>query len=811
MQAPSQGFMSQVLAEAAEQETLTEVVSPLLDAAVQALKPPAQPLPLGQPPEDIGERHFGAARALVALFKEKPVTSAFSQRHDFFLPAEAAAPPPQLFFMPPPSPRSGPAVEANTALGAVVQQRVHAVVAGTNFANIHRGMQVQEVEAQFRQLRMPLSNMQMSQVAIFNALLRGGASPRAALLRWICEAAAANDAAGATQPDRSKVSSDGFLLNLGFVLLELSKPFLEEQTKANLIRTDTKFVAAAERHYGAFPDDLQPLSPSAADPAAAAAADGDVNFITQCFFLTWRVLHLGLVSQLARHENLLRHINRIHHQSADPANDLQLSRFMQQQFGTMVSLYQPALLSGAMAFVGTAARWIMRLLGTRANPDSQLPRMPEHFVEDLVALTMHLAIYEPHALEGASSHLTSLFECVVALLSEPQLVHSPHLRAKFAQLLYHVYLAAEHKPDAGRAMKFAQPHQNLLQMHPRAQVDLAQALLKLYGAVEAHLDVYEKPDVRCRIARLLKHLWGSGTEHRNTFQRIAAEQESFVRFANGLMNETNSLVANIMDKLTEIRNVQVLRQDAAKWAAEPNQDDLLARHAENERSVKANLSLGNETIHMLAYLTSDSEIQKPFLLPEILPRLTTTVLSVLTKLVGAKGVNIKVNNAEELDFRPQEMLAELCRTIIHFAPYESFHAAIAADGYYHTSPGLLPKALSTVKKLHILTAAEVEELERVVTSSGAAAEAAAAAEAEDGDVPEDFLDPILCTIMTDPVRLPSGHVMQRATILQHLLNDEHNPFTRAPLKVEELVDADDIKAKIAHWRESRMEVETGLK
>mmetsp|Transcript_106145 Transcript_106145/g.307107 ORF Transcript_106145/g.307107 Transcript_106145/m.307107 type:complete len:431 (-) Transcript_106145:1336-2628(-) len=337
MQAPSQGFMSQVLAEAAEQETLTEVVSPLFDAAVQALKPPAQPLPLGQPPEDIGERHFGAARALVALFKEKPVTSAFSQRHDFFLPAEAAAPPPQLFFMPPPSPRSGPAVEANTALGAVVQQRVHAVVAGTNFANIHRGMQVQEVEAQFRQLRMPLSNMQMSQVAIFNALLRGGASPRAALLRWICEAAAANDAAGATQPDRSKVSSDGFLLNLGFVLLELSKPFLEEQTKANLIRTDTKFVAAAERHYGAFPDDLQPLSPSAADPAAAAAADGDVNFITQCFFLTWRVLHLGLVSQLARHENLLRHINRIHHQSADPANDLQLSRFMQQQFGTMVS------------------------------------------------------------------------------------------------------------------------------------------------------------------------------------------------------------------------------------------------------------------------------------------------------------------------------------------------------------------------------------------------------------------------------------------------------------------------------------------
>ena len=67
------------------------------------------------------------------------------------------------------------------------------------------------------------------------------------------------------------------------------------------------------------------------------------------------------------------------------------------------------------------------------------------------------------------------------------------------------------------------------------------------------------------------------------------------------------------------------------------------------------------------------------------------------------------------------------------------------------------------------------------------------------DAPDEFLDPILCDIMTDPVRLPSGHVMDRNSIKQHLLNDELNPFTREKLTVDDLVPATDVKEKIDNW------------
>ena len=79
---------------------------------------------------------------------------------------------------------------------------------------------------------------------------------------------------------------------------------------------------------------------------------------------------------------------------------------------------------------------------------------------------------------------------------------------------------------------------------------------------------------------------------------------------------------------------------------------------------------------------------------------------------------------------------------------------------------------------------------------------AAAAEEEEadlGEIPDDFLDPGMYTLMTDPIKLPSGGTMDRANILRHLLTDETDPFTRQPLKAEDLVPDTELKAKIDAW------------
>lgn len=58
---------------------------------------------------------------------------------------------------------------------------------------------------------------------------------------------------------------------------------------------------------------------------------------------------------------------------------------------------------------------------------------------------------------------------------------------------------------------------------------------------------------------------------------------------------------------------------------------------------------------------------------------------------------------------------------------------------------------------------------------------------EYADAPEEFRDPLMDTLMVDPVMLPSGKIMDKPVILRHLLNSNTDPFSRQPLREDQLV------------------------
>ena len=72
------------------------------------------------------------------------------------------------------------------------------------------------------------------------------------------------------------------------------------------------------------------------------------------------------------------------------------------------------------------------------------------------------------------------------------------------------------------------------------------------------------------------------------------------------------------------------------------------------------------------------------------------------------------------------------------------------------------------------------------------------------DAPEEFLDPMLYTIMTNPVILPSSQlIIDLMTIKKHLMNDPHDPFNREPLTLDECVPDVELKEKIEKWKEEK--------
>ena len=58
--------------------------------------------------------------------------------------------------------------------------------------------------------------------------------------------------------------------------------------------------------------------------------------------------------------------------------------------------------------------------------------------------------------------------------------------------------------------------------------------------------------------------------------------------------------------------------------------------------------------------------------------------------------------------------------------------------------------------------------------------------------------------MREPVKLPSsGIICDFKNIKQHLLNGEIDPYTRAPLKISDVIELPELKARIERWIEQK--------
>lgn len=95
------------------------------------------------------------------------------------------------------------------------------------------------------------------------------------------------------------------------------------------------------------------------------------------------------------------------------------------------------------------------------------------------------------------------------------------------------------------------------------------------------------------------------------------------------------------------------------------------------------------------------------------------------------------------------------------------------------------------------------DLESLASEAKTLQQGAAAEEEAFEDVPDEFEDPLMSHLMKDPVQLPSGNVVDRSTILQHLLTDPRDPFSRQTMKEEDLVDMTELKERIEAWVEGQ--------
>ncbi|GMG56005.1 unnamed protein product [Ambrosiozyma monospora] len=338
--------------------------------------------------------------------------------------------------------------------------------------------------------------------------------------------------------------------------------------------------------------------------------------------------------------------------------------------------------------------------------------------------------------------------------------------------------------------------------------NLMVSLLDFYVMVEktgASSQFYDKFNTRYHISFILEQLW-KFEYFKDDLKRIAQKlQTFFVRLIARMLNDTTYLLDESLNHLHIIGSCQ--REIASRANGNPpsnddSDEDLQEKLADSERIAKSFVSLTNKTILLFNLFTEKTP--RSFTIVEIVDRLAGMLNYNLVALVGPKYNELKVKDPEAYQFKPSELLFQLSSIFINLSNEQPFVDAVARD-QRSFDPECFKRAIKILYKVGKVPGPEFES--RLITFVERAEQVQKEDEEEEmelGDIPDDFLDPLMYTLMKDPVKLPHSKIsMDRSVLKAHLMNDPTDPFNRTPLRLEDVDDDVELKQRIQAFIKER--------
>lgn len=659
---------------------------------------------------------------------------------------------------------------------------------------------------------------------VFHNLLANNSS-REGTLRLLSQLQLLNKRRGQMQCRERDVMTDGMAINVLSVLQLLAE-------KVKIDKVDPKYFLHPESLVNFEGKSRLSLSDSEAEEYQKQLREADptqfseVSFHSQCWYLTLSAHHLSVVSCLRRYNKRCKAIGDLQsmvdqienseeqwrnlpsaNQQRASMSRMQASLTYQQQARVCqeAALLDTQLLSRCLTFYGSTARL---LLSTLLGPDydvilrapaigaaAQLPKIPtpklfsafpEFFLEDIAEIILFTSQHHFLTLESAMDQdLISLLLVVICSCSDGH-VRNPYLTAKVVEILYEMSITNLGPRLYDRVLS-----------HPLS-VSLPSALMRFYTLVESmgtSNGFYDKFSFRYHVGVIFRSFWRE-IRLKQAFIEEAKCGKDFIKFVNLLMNDTTFLLDETLSSLKRIHEVQEEMAGPEWQQMERRQQDSRSRSlATDEKQCRWYLTLTRETLEMLHHLTK--EIPKPFVRPEIGDRLAAMLNFNLTQLAGQKCRDLKVLNAEKYGWDPKKMLGQIVDIYLHLDSDE--FARTLANDERSFSKDLFELTVRRLDKAGIKTVDEMIQFQRLGQRATDILLQKLQEDEDFSDAPDTYMDPLMQTLMIDPVTLPSGLVMDRSVIMRHLLNDATDPFTRQPLTEEDLIPNTELKEEIRAW------------
>ncbi|KAE9420078.1 hypothetical protein Angca_005962, partial [Angiostrongylus cantonensis] len=606
--------------------------------------------------------------------------------------------------------------------------------------------------------------------------LLANSSSRGRCLDYIAAIIKYNERRSQMRADFSTLASHTFIVNLMCVLFELS-------SKIDLCKVNQMYPFQSNSRVDIVEKtrlkmDLQ----SGKDFSKLCPASVDEKFTTECFFLTMQCENICLQPAVNRLRSLRRHIADVREQIRELQE--QLARIPESMFAehersrinhkikarteqktsfTHTAMCYECMLSDgsfislALDFSSKQLLLLLNAIAPNFRYENELPpaapqlfaAYPEFYLDDVLDLVTFALKHTAALLVGRNndwpSHLLVFICCT-------HYFNNPFLAAKVVEVVMMITPAVI--PAA----------QNLWYQvinSPMAMEKLFPSLVKFYSDAEAGTDFYEKFSIRRNIQVIFQCLWNE-TYYRSIMIQLAkACGPEFIRFINMVINDATFLLDESLAALKKIHDVELLMSNKEEWVAlgreEQQQKESILEDA--KRQVRSWLVYAKDTLELLGYLTRDAP--QPF----------------------AQDVR---DAAERFQWEPRKLVGQVVDVYLNLAAFSDSFAEFIANDERSYRPEMMNDVIRRLVSNNIVPGSQIERFRALAEKVETLYNNKAAQEMELEDAPEEFKDPVMDTLMEDPVKLPSGHIMDRKHIMRHLLSSQTNPFNRAALSEEEL-------------------------
>jgi len=668
------------------------------------------------------------------------------------------------------------------------------------------------VRASQQSLQLTLRTHQQELFDIANTLIRTSPEARERVLDWFALIVNSNHKRRAMRIDKSTVSSDGFMINVSACLNQLCEPFMDASF-SKIDRVDIDYFRRSPRV------DVKDETKINADEETANAfysqhVEGKNNFISEIFFLAVAANHYGSEAartMLKEMEKDLKHMQKQVDQFETERhkyvnNHAQLQRFdealkkykdqidkgLSYKFSVQGVLMDELAQTRSMQFQRFVTVWMLRLVSAhgkfpKEKLDLPLPEhepeqvkcLPEYFLDDIAGNFSFIMSNLPQIVSSTQSD--ELIMLCITFLRNSEYIRNPYLKASLVTILFrgtwtwrpggHGILA-----DQYNGMPFAMEH-------------MLHSLMKFFIEAEfmgGHGQFFDKFNVRFEIFQIIKCIWPNSIYREKLFREAKTNMDFFVRFVNLLLNDVTFVLDESFTSFLKIYELQKeLAPDSGITLDQTQRQEKEEELAQTQGKAKSYMQLTNETVGMLKLFTE--ALADAFTMPEVVQRLADMLDYNLDAMVGPKSSNLKVDNLQEYNFNPKALLGEIIDVYINLRAKENFILAVARDGRSY-KPANFDKASTIMNKFKEIKAPEeIAKWEQLKKKFAIAKAEDEAAEADLGEIPDEFLDPLMFTLMEDPVILPtSKNIIDRSTIRSHLLSDPHDPFNRVALKIEDV-------------------------